>query len=247
MPEIQWLSLGCRGRRLDESPSPHASNGGWQLVKSNPKENDDGQVQVLVTVPDTVEPVSSEAFETVRELANQQVDIAAGSASALVRVAQEQAMRAENQLLLARQDAGRYRKEMQMAMGLVACILLMVILAVGWCTHDDYLTCPGGCPASVPDNAARLAEEARICSNRIIRTRTRSSWTPPFHRHAPEPKAELAAYKTRTVGRHRVDASQAPDQPATDESDPADDAGVHRGLNSVPRNNEITAWPHNLE
>ena len=127
MPE-EWLSVAQAAAAMKVHPRTIERR--MVANKIEFRKNEDGQVQVLVSLPDiepVAEQVSSEAFETVKELANQQVDIAAGSASAIVRVAQEQAMRAENQLLLARQDAGRYRRESRFAVGLVAGILLLVI------------------------------------------------------------------------------------------------------------------------
>src|SRR5271170_1057764 len=103
--------------------------------KIQSRRSEDGQVLVLVNTPDTVGQSHDTAMETVKELADRQVDIAAGSASALVRIAQDQAMRAENQLGVALADAGRNRREAQMALGLVAAMLVFVMVAVGWCAH----------------------------------------------------------------------------------------------------------------
>ena len=134
----QWMSIAEAAAAMKIHPRTVERRAGAGKLDS--RRNDDGQVQVLVPVnpPEphapSPEPVSAEAFETVREMADRQVDIAAGSASALVRAAQEQAMRAEHQTTLARQEAGRYRRETQAAMLLVAVVLLAVIVAVGYCT-----------------------------------------------------------------------------------------------------------------
>jgi len=180
--------------------------------KIQSKKNEDGQIQVLVTLPpppDIAEPVSSEAFETVKELANQQVDLAAGSASALIRVSQEQAMRAENQLLLARQDAGRYRHESQMAIGLVACILLTVILAIGWCTHA--ITTAQADARRASDNAVRAAEEARIAQTALTAERDKVD-AATIARARTE--GELAAYKTQMSGIVESSQKHPTSQPA---------------------------------
>jgi hypothetical protein len=103
--------------------------------KIQSRRSEDGQVQVLVNAPDTVGQAHDTAMETVKELADRQVDIAAGSASALVRIAQDQAMRAEGQLGVALADARRNRQEARIAMGLVATMLVLVVIAVGWSTH----------------------------------------------------------------------------------------------------------------
>jgi hypothetical protein len=185
MPE-EWLSIAAAAASMKVHPRTIERR--MVAGKIQSRKGDDGQVQVLITLPDTVDPVSSEAFETVKELANQQVDLAAGSASALVRVAQEQAMRAENQLLLARQDAGRYRKESRMAMGLVGCILLIVIGAVGWCSHAITRS---------SDDARQAAEEARMAQMALTAERDQAENAAIARAKA---EGELAAYKTELSG-----------------------------------------------
>ncbi len=157
MPE-QWLSVAEAAASMKVHPRTIERRVSAGKIEN--RRNDDGQVQVLVNLPEQVEPVSSDALETVKELANQQVDIAAGSASALVRVAQEQAMRAENQLVLARQDAGRYRHEVKMAMAVVGGGILVVLIAVAWCTYA--ITQSQADARRAADNAAQSAERARI-------------------------------------------------------------------------------------
>jgi hypothetical protein len=220
MPE-QWLSVAEAAASMKVHPRTierRIAAGKIQTKKSDDGQGGQGgQVQVLVTVPDTVEPVSSEAFETVKTLANQQVDIAAGSASAIVRVAQEQAMRAENQLLLARQDAGRYRKEMQMAMGLVACILLMVILAVGWCTRTITNAQSDARRASdkavlASDNAVKAVETAKSAQSALDEERERANTAIIAKAKA---EGELAAYKTELSGVVQLTQKKPTSQPST--------------------------------
>ena len=155
--------------------------------KIDSRRNDDGQVQVQLDLPDPVEPASesipSEALETVREMADRQVDIAAGSASALVRAAQQQAMRAEHQLDLARQEAGRYRRETQMAVALVAVMLLFVIVAVGWCTRTI---------TSDRDRANTATETARQSADELRSTRLQLATAAAGRAQA---EGALAAYK----------------------------------------------------
>jgi hypothetical protein len=130
MPEM-WMNVAEAAAAMKVHPRTVERRIAANKIES--RRNDEGQVQILVNMP--ADPVSTQAFETVRDLADRQVDIAAGSASALVHVAQEQTMRAESQLVIARQDAGRFRREAQMALGLVAVMLLLVVVAVGWCAH----------------------------------------------------------------------------------------------------------------
>jgi hypothetical protein len=129
----QWMSVAEAAASMKVHPRTIERRLAANKIDS--RRNEDGQVQVLVIVPDAVQSVSDGALETVRELADRQVDIAAGSASALVHIAQQQAMRAENQLILAREDAGRYRREAHISLAFVAAMLLFVIVAVGWCAH----------------------------------------------------------------------------------------------------------------
>jgi hypothetical protein len=191
MPE-QWLTVAEAAAAMKVHPRTVERR--MVAGKIENRRNDDGQVQVLINIPDappTNDPVSSEAFETVRELANQQVDIAAGSASALIRVAQEQAMRAENQLTLARQDVGRYRRETRWAVATVACILILVIGAVGWCTREMTLS---------QDNARRSADRA---SEAAIRAQSAEFELETAHHQLDDAivakaraDGELNAYKT---------------------------------------------------
>jgi hypothetical protein len=192
MPE-QWLSVAAAAAAMKVHPRTIERRMVANKIQS--RRSDDGQVQVLIDVPDMVEPVSSEAFETVKELANQQVDLAAGSASAIVRVAQEQAMRAENQLLLARQDAGRYRRESRWAIGAVACILVMVIGAVGWSTR--VITAAQADARRASDNAVRAADDARVAQAALNIERDRLDEAAVARAKA---EGELAAYKTELSG-----------------------------------------------
>ena len=165
MPD-QWLSVAEAAASMKVHPRTierRISSG-----KIDSRRNDDGQVQVLVNLPDTpppVDSVSSETLETVKELANQQVDIAAGSASALIRVSQDQMMRAESELALARQDARRYRRESQLALLAVAAVLLLVIGAVGWCTR--VMTTSQDNARRASDNAAQAAQRAQAAESAL--------------------------------------------------------------------------------
>jgi hypothetical protein len=218
MPE-QWLSVAAAAASMGIHPRTVERR--MVAGKIQSRRSDDGQVQVLITVPDTVEPVSSEAFETVKELANQQVDLAVGSGSALVRVAQEQAMRAENQLLLARQDAGRYRRETQMAMGLVACILLMVILAVGWCTRTITTAQSDARRASdkavvASDSAIRAVEEAKLAKAELDAQRQQLGEQLDAALIAKaKAEGELAAYKTELSSVVEMTQKRPATQPST--------------------------------
>ncbi len=132
MPE-QWLSVAQAAATMKVHPRTVERRIVANKIES--RRNDDGQIEVMVLVPDEVEAIPPDAYDTMKEMADRQVDIAAGSASALVRLAQDQTVRAESQLILARQDARRYRTEARVAVYSLAATLLLVIGAVAWCTH----------------------------------------------------------------------------------------------------------------
>ncbi len=182
---VQWVSIAEAAAAMKIHPRTVERRAAAGKIES--RRNDDGQVQVHLELaepdPSPAEPIAAEAFETVREMADRQVDIAAGSASALVRAAQEQAMRAEHQLDLARQDAGRYRRETQMAMSLVAVMLLGLIVAVGWCTHTITRD---------RDSAVIATESARQATGELQQVRDQLVSATAARAEAV---GELAAYK----------------------------------------------------
>jgi excisionase family DNA binding protein len=93
---------------------------------------EDGMLQVLFAMPDTSDNAPDNALETVRELAADQVSLATGSASALVKFAQSDAIRAREELALVRQETGRARRGTLMAWCVVAAMTVGVTLSVGW-------------------------------------------------------------------------------------------------------------------
>jgi hypothetical protein len=96
---------------------------------------DDGLLQVLISLPDEPESAPDVALETVRELADNQVTLATGSASALVKFAQDDANRARNELANVRQDAARARHSALAAWCVVAALAVGATIAVGWTTQ----------------------------------------------------------------------------------------------------------------
>ena len=129
----QWMSVAQAAASMQVHPRTVERRIASGKIQS--RRSEDGHVQILVNLPDSVGQSHDTAMETVKELADRQVDIAAGSASALVRIAQDQAMRAESQLGVALADARRNRREAQIALVSVAAMLVLVIVAVGWCAH----------------------------------------------------------------------------------------------------------------
>jgi hypothetical protein len=96
---------------------------------------DDGLLQVLISLPDASDSAPDMALETVRELADNQVTLATGSASALVKFAHDDANRARNELASVRQDAVRARHSALAAWCVVASLAVGVTIAVGWTTQ----------------------------------------------------------------------------------------------------------------
>src|SRR5436190_17675368 len=135
MPD-KWMTIAAAAATLDVHPRTierRIAAGKVETCRA-----DDGQVQVLVNVPDEPAPASPSpdpAFETVRELAQDQVSLATGSASALVKFAQADAERARGELLLIREEATRARQGARLAWSAVALMAASVCVAVGWTSH----------------------------------------------------------------------------------------------------------------
>ena len=135
MPD-QWMTIAEAAAALRVHPRTVERRIAANKIEHS--RGDDGQVRVLINMPDTIEadvPQQDFAFETVRELADRQVDIAAGSASAIVRYATEAAERSQQDLSVARHDAGRARRDARLAWGVVGTFAAGVTLAVAWCMH----------------------------------------------------------------------------------------------------------------
>lgn len=131
MPET-WTTVASAASVLNVHPRTierRIASGRMQSRRA-----DDGQLQVLVDMPGPVES-QPDPLETVRELAQDQVNLATGSASALVRFAHDDAERARQELVLVRQESDRVRRGSRWAWGSVATMAAVVCLAVGWTTH----------------------------------------------------------------------------------------------------------------
>jgi hypothetical protein len=120
---------------------------------------DDGLLQVLISLPDTPDNAPDTALETVRELAADQVSLATGSASALVRFAQDDAIRARDEVELVRRDAGRARRGALAAWCVVAAMGLGVTISVGWTAQK--ITRANEDVRHLTDYANRMEAEAR--------------------------------------------------------------------------------------
>ncbi len=119
---------------------------------------DDGMLQVLIDLPDTPDTAADTALETVRELADSQVSLATGSASALVKFAQDDAQRAREELSSARQEARRARRAALAGWCVVAAMGLGVCIAVGWTAQK--ITRANDDVRQLTDYAAKVEREA---------------------------------------------------------------------------------------
>lgn len=131
MPET-WTTVASAASALNLHPRTierRIASGRLQSRRA-----DDGQVQVLVDMPCPVE-APADPLETVRGIAQDQVNLATGSASALVRFAQDDSQRARQELELVRQEAQAIRRGSRWAWGAVATMAAMICVAVGWTTH----------------------------------------------------------------------------------------------------------------
>src|SRR6188472_4048570 len=132
MPD-KWMTVAAAAATLNVHPRTIERRIASGRIES--RRTDDGQLQVLINAPD--EPgAGAEAFETVKELAQDQVSLATGSASALVKFAQADAERARGELALVREDAGRARRSAKTAWLAVAVMSVAICTAVGWTTYQ---------------------------------------------------------------------------------------------------------------
>ncbi|MBC8108747.1 MAG: hypothetical protein H7Z14_19340 [Anaerolineae bacterium] len=128
-----WMTLAAAAAALNVHPRTIERRIASGKIRS--RRTDDGQILLLVDVPD-IQPLQSDALETVKELAQDQVSLATGSASAIVRLAQSDAQRARGELELVRQKVGHVRRSARTAWITVASMAAIVCVAVGWTTFQ---------------------------------------------------------------------------------------------------------------
>jgi outer membrane murein-binding lipoprotein Lpp len=128
----QWLSIAAAAAHLNchtRTIERRIASG-----KIPTRRADDGQVQVCLDLPDMSDN-PSDPILAVRELAQDQVSIATGSASALVKFAQSDAERARSELSLIREESTRVRQGARIAWGAVAVMSACICVSVGWVSY----------------------------------------------------------------------------------------------------------------
>lgn len=164
--------------------------------KIQTRRTDDGQLQVLVAVPDTPDTTPDTAIEAVRELAADQVTLATGSASALIRFAQDDAIRSRDELSLVRHDAGRARRSALVAWCVVALLGIGVTVAVGWTAST--ITRARADVNSLNERAAAVERETQKLIAERNDALARAS---AAEAQAAESSGRLAAYKEQADNR----------------------------------------------
>jgi outer membrane murein-binding lipoprotein Lpp len=192
MPD-KWMTVAAAAATLNVHPRTIERRIVSGKIES--RRTDDGQLQVQINAPDDP-PAGAEAFETVRELAQDQVSLATGSASALVKFAQDDAHRARNELDIIRQDAGRARQSAKTAWIAVSAMAAMVCVAVGWTTYKITRT---------TDDIRTLTQQADAV--RKDANRMRDERDTALH------EAELAKLDSAKVAGHLEAVNQQPPKP----------------------------------
>jgi len=129
----KWMTLAAAAATLNVHPRTIERRIASQKIES--RRADDGQLQVLVAAPDMPD-TAPDPLETVRELAQDQVSLATGSASALVKFAQDDAQRARHELEAVRHDARCARRGASIAWSAVGAMAISICIAVGWVSHS---------------------------------------------------------------------------------------------------------------
>jgi hypothetical protein len=206
MPD-KWMTIAAAAATLNVHPRTIERRIASNKIQS--RRTDDGQQQVLIDVPDTAE-AAPDPLETVKELAQDQVSLATGSASALVKFAQDDAQRARNDLSIARQEVDTARRGARRAWAAVAVMTLAICGAVGWVSHkvtkaDADIRALGERAAVMEREAQQLLDErnkaqALAQSSEIDRA---------------EASGRLAAYVEQNEKQAEILASQPDTRPTT--------------------------------
>ena len=206
MPD-KWMTVAAAAASLDVHPRTIERRIASNKIES--RRTDDGQLQVLIDVPDTAEP-ASDPLETVRELAQDQVSLATGSASALVRFAQEDAQRARTEISIVRQEADSARRSSRVAWSAVAVMTITVCVAVGWVSHK--VTKSDADIRSLSERASLMESEAQ----QLLDERNRAqALAQAAEVERAEAAGRLAAYVEQHEKQAEILAAQSDKRPTT--------------------------------
>ncbi|HEX4124485.1 MAG TPA: hypothetical protein VHY37_07140 [Tepidisphaeraceae bacterium] len=171
-------------------------------AKLQTRRGDDGQVQVLVELPDEPDP-AADALSVVAGQAENQVQLALGTTSAIVRSAQEDARLARLNADQAWEETYVARRGSRAAWTLVGVMVIGTIVAVGWCT--SRLTRASVDVEQAQHVADSQHQEVEQLSDDKTHLQTQLSLEQQRRARA---EGELA-------GRVAADAGQKPDQPTS--------------------------------
>jgi len=200
MPD-KWMSIAAAAATLNVHPRTIERRIAGNKIQS--RRADDGQLQVCIDVPDTAEP-APDPLETVRELAQDQVSLATGSASALVKFAQDDAQRARTELSIARQDAHSARQGARRAWAAVAVMTVAICAAVGWVSHK--VTKSDVAIHSLSERARLIESEAQQLLDERNRAQARAQ---AAEIERAEATGKLAAYVEQAEKQAQILAAQA--------------------------------------
>lgn len=206
MPD-KWMTVAAAAASLDVHPRTIERRIASNKIES--RRTDDGQLQVLIDVPDTADP-APDPLETVRELAQDQVTLATGSASALVRFAQEDAQRARTEISIVRQEADSARRSSRVAWTAVAVMTISVCVAVGWVSHK--VTKSDADIRSLSERASLMESEAQ----QLLDERNRAqALAQAAEVERAEAAGRLAAYVEQHEKQAEILAAQSDKRPTT--------------------------------
>lgn len=206
MPD-KWMTVAAAAASLDVHPRTIERRIASNKIES--RRTDDGQLQVLIDVPDTADP-GPDPLETVRELAQDQVSLATGSASALVRFAQEDAQRARTEISIVRQEADSARRSSRFAWSAVAVMTITVCAAVGWVSHK--VTKSDADIRSLSERATLMESEAQ----QLLDERNRAqALAQAAEVERAEAAGRLAAYVEQHEKQAEILAAQSDKRPTT--------------------------------
>lgn len=176
--------------------------------KLKARRTEDGTLHVLIDLPDNAEPAvesNDVAFEAVRELAADHVSLATGSASALVKFAQDDASRARDELVLVRQNAQRSHRNAVLAWSIVGVCAVAVTIATGWTA--SRITKADADVRQMTDYANQMQQASKALETERDAARMQAAVA---ERNAAEASGKLSAYVEQNQKMAEIAAKQRP-------------------------------------